>query len=120
MLYLIAKDDAAYVLGLLLVLELRGVDADDYELVPVLLFEALQVRDDVHAVDAAVSPEVEQHDLAAQRRERERRVRVQPPAPAFEFGRTHAPQFTFTRHFIRAFLVLRARYGREHEARQQC
>ena len=30
------------------------------------LFELFQLRQDVHAVDAAVGPEIEQHELAAQ------------------------------------------------------
>jgi hypothetical protein len=61
------------------------VDADDDELARVLLLEPLEVGDDVQAVDAAVGPEVEQHDLAAQLRERERAVGVEPPASAREF-----------------------------------
>ena len=86
----VAEDDVAYVLGVALVLELRGVDADDDELSRVFFFERTEVWDDVHAVDAAVSPEVQEHDLAAQARNRERPIRVQPPAPAFEFRRAHA------------------------------
>src|SRR5205085_7414212 len=89
-LYLVAEDDAANVFGLLLVGELRRVDADDDELPGVLLFEPAQVVDDVHAVDAAVSPEVEEHDLAAQAGNRERLVGVQPAAAALKLRRAHA------------------------------
>jgi hypothetical protein len=77
---LVAQDDAADVVDLLLVVELRGVDACNDVFLRVLLFEPLEVGDDVDAVDAAVSSEVEQHDFAAQLRERERPVGVEPPA----------------------------------------
>jgi hypothetical protein len=90
-LHAVAQDDAADVLRLLLVLELRGVDADDDELVGVFLFQPLEVGDDVDAVDAAVSPEVQEHDLAAQGGERERTLRVQPAAVARQLRRAHAP-----------------------------
>jgi hypothetical protein len=112
----VAEDDAAYVLGLLFVLELGRVDADDDELARVLLFEPLEVGDDVHAVDAAVSPEVEQHDLAAQARNRERPVGVEPAAPALKLGRAHAPLLAIAWHRFTAFLVLRPRArGRQHQ-----
>ena len=59
-------DLAADVLGVPLGVELGGVDADDHQLVLVLLLELGQVGQDVVAVDAAVGPEVEQDDLAPQ------------------------------------------------------
>ncbi len=70
MLDLVTQNDAANVLGLLFIREFCRMHADDYQLVWVLALEPLQIGDDVHAVDAAVSPEVEQHDFALQRRER--------------------------------------------------
>ena len=69
---LVAQDDAADVLGLFLVVELGGMHADDDELIGILRFEPFEVGDDVDAVDAAVSPEVEQDDFAAQGGERKR------------------------------------------------
>jgi hypothetical protein len=61
------------------------------ELVRVLRFEPLEIGDDVHTVDAAVSPEIQQHHLAAQARHRERLVGVQPALAAREFRRARAP-----------------------------
>ena len=59
-------DLAADVLGIALGVELGRVHADHHELVLVLGFELGQIGKDVVAVDAAESPEIEQHDLAAQ------------------------------------------------------
>ena len=42
------------------------MDSQDHQLVGVFLLELFQHRQDVHAVDAAVGPEVQQHDLAAE------------------------------------------------------
>ena len=70
----------------LLVRELGGVDADDDELVRILLFQLLEVGQDVHAVDAAVRPEIEQHDPPAQFA-RARAVSVlSQPSPPFSSG----------------------------------
>ncbi len=52
------------------------MNADDHELVGVFRFEPLEIRQHVHAVDAPVGPEIEQHHLAAQRLQRQRRVHV--------------------------------------------
>ena len=60
--------------------ELRRVHADDHEpLVAVGRVPRLEVRQRAQAVDARVRPEVDQHDLAAQLRERQR-LRVDPGA----------------------------------------
>ena len=59
-----SRDLLADVLGVLLGVELGGVDADDDQLVLVLLLELGEVGQDVVAVDAAERPEVEQDDLA--------------------------------------------------------
>jgi hypothetical protein len=75
---LIAQDGLADVFGHALSGELGRVHADDHELFRVLGFELLQVGDHVDAVDAAVSPEVEQHHLAPQVAQAERAVRVEP------------------------------------------
>ena len=87
MLDLVTQDGLAYVVGLFLGGELGGVDADDDQLCGVFPFELLQLRDDVHAVDAAVSPEVEQHDLAAQLANRDGPFAVQPLQAFGKIGR---------------------------------
>src|SRR6266850_2069306 len=69
MLNLVAENDAADILEVFFVFELGRVDADDDQLVRILFLELLQIGNDVNAVDAAVGPEVEQHNLASQRRE---------------------------------------------------
>ena len=70
--------------------ELRRVHADDLEPVCVVgRVPGAQVRQRAQAVDARVRPEVDQHDLAAQRRERRAAVarRVQPVRDAGEVRR---------------------------------
>ena len=64
MLDLVAQDDAPDVFRLLFVLKLCGVNADHDQFIRVFRFELLQIGNDVDAVDAAVSPEVEQNDFA--------------------------------------------------------
>ena len=56
----------AYVLGELLVLELGRVDTNHHDAARALVrrLDAGQGGEDVHTVDAAVSEEVEDHDLA--------------------------------------------------------
>ena len=72
--------------GVLLVLELRRVNADHDQFVGVLLFQLRQVGHDVDAVDAAERPEVEQDDLALEVfLERERAAGVEPGDAAIEF-----------------------------------
>jgi len=87
---LVAADRLADVAGLSLVGELRGMDADDDERVAVLALETLEIGQDVHAVDAAVGPEVEDDDLAVQLGERQRPVGVQPALTARQLGSAHA------------------------------
>ena len=62
----VLRDLAADVLGVALGVELGRMDADDDQLVLVLLLELGQVGEDVVAIDAAERPEIEQDDLAAQ------------------------------------------------------
>ena len=51
---------------ILLILELRRVYADHHQLTGVGLFQLLQLRQDVHAIDAAIGPEIQQHELPAE------------------------------------------------------
>ena len=50
------------------------------------LLQLLQLGQDVHAVDAAVGPEVEQHELAAEVGEGERLGGIDPFDAAGDFG----------------------------------
>ncbi len=51
---------------------LAHVHSDDDQLFRELLFELLQLRQDMHAVDAAIGPEIENHELATQVTQAER------------------------------------------------
>ena len=75
----VARDGLPDVRRVLLGVELGGVDAeDDQRLLRETLLDAPQHGDDVHAVDAAVGPEVEEDDLTAQLSHGEPAVGVQP------------------------------------------
>ena len=92
MLDLVTQDDAPDVFRLFFVFKLCGVNADHDQLIRVLCFEFLQIRNDVDAVDAAVGPKIQQHDFAFQRRERERLVGFsQPRPPVISGARTRIP-----------------------------
>jgi len=75
-------------LAVLLVGELRRVDTDHHQFLFVFLLEELQVGQHVHAVDAAVGPEVEYDDLAAEVLEVDLAAGgdVEPPETPFEAG----------------------------------
>ena len=65
--------------GVLLGVELGGMNADHhYRVVRVPLFEVPEDGQDVHAVDAAVGPEIEDDDVAAQLADRDGAIHVQP------------------------------------------
>ena len=72
----VAKDDAPDVLRLSFVLKLGGMDTDHHQLIGVLRLELFQIGNDMHAVDAAIGPEIEQDDFAFQRGERQRFVGI--------------------------------------------
>ena len=78
MLDVIPHDRIGDVVGIFFGRELRRVDADDDDLVGIGLFELLEFREDMHAVDAAVGPEVDHHPLAAQVLEPDRAGRIEP------------------------------------------
>ena len=70
--------------------ELPAVHADDEQLARESALQLLQVRHDVQAVDAALRPEVEQHDAAAQIGERQRATAgVEPVEAIRERRRAH-------------------------------
>ena len=75
------------VLAVLFGVELGRMHADhDQRIVPVALLEIVQDREHVHAVDAAVRPEIEHHHLPAQLLDRERPIGIQPRRGAGEIG----------------------------------
>ena len=78
MLDLVAHDCLKNAGRILFILEFGRMDADHHNLIGILLFQLLQVRNDVHAVDAAVRPEIEQYDFASQVLEPDRRVGIDP------------------------------------------
>ena len=83
----VTEHGVADVPRVLLLVELAGVDADHHQrLVLVLLLQVFQVRKDVHAVDAAVGPEVEDDNAAAQVLDGDGLVRVEPAVGAREVG----------------------------------
>ena len=66
------------VLFVLLGLELGRVDPDHDKLVGIRPLQLLQLRQDVHAVDAAIRPKIEQHELPPELLERERPGGIDP------------------------------------------
>lgn len=105
---LIPQRGSADVFGLLLIVELRRMHADDDQLFRIFLLEVFQVRQDVHAVDAAVRPEVEDDDLAPQILQRDWTRRVQPFNAAvqlspFEFEASREGVLDFGRFVLGLF-----------------
>ncbi len=88
---LVTLRDHADVGGLGLVVELGRVNAYHHQFVSVPGLQRVKVGDDVDAVDTAVRPEVEQHDLAAQFLQRQGPVGVYPVEPNRELGGRRAP-----------------------------
>ena len=83
----IPQYDLAQVIGVALVGELGRVDADNHQLVRKFLLQLLQLRDDMHAVDAAVGPEVQDDGLAFELRQLDRLLSIQPVRPFRELRR---------------------------------
>ena len=86
----VPDDRATNGLGVFLVVKLRRVAANDDQLVRILLFEILQVGQDMNAVDAAVGPEVDQDDLSPQILQRDFAGRVEPRFSAIKAGSREA------------------------------
>ena len=66
MLDFVAQDCLADVVGLLSVVELGRMDPDHDQFVRKRPLQLFQLRQDVHAVDAAIGPEIEQDEFALQ------------------------------------------------------
>ena len=92
----VSRDDLAQVLRTSLVGELGRVNTDDHQMFRVRRGEPLEPRQLVQAIDAPVGPELEQDDLAAKRRQRQRCRDVQPVHGADELRRPN-------RHVARFF-----------------
>lgn len=75
----------ADILGQLLIIEFSGVDADNNKLVFIFCLQRFEVRDYVHAVDAAIDPEIEENDFAFEALNCPGR-RIQPGQVPGEFG----------------------------------
>src|SRR5699024_4108170 len=60
------------------VFELGQMHADDDQFIRVFALQCFEIGQNVHAVDAAIRPEIEQHDLALQAAQRERFLRIEP------------------------------------------
>ena len=61
------------------------------------MLQALEIGNDVNAVDAAVGPEVEKDNFAFERGERKWLVGVKPATTACQLRRTH-PSFFLSGH----------------------
>src|SRR5580704_15878729 len=91
MIDVIAKHSREDVPRILLALKLCRMYSDDDQFIWVLPFEPLQIRNNVHAIDAAVCPEVEKYDLATQLLEADGLTEVQPVQSGGKFQRVHFP-----------------------------
>ena len=83
---LVADDGFADILAVAFVVEFGVMHANHDDLVRVLLFQEFEIRQNVHAVDAAVGPEVEDDNLASQFLQGDLARGVQPFRTAFEAG----------------------------------
>ena len=81
------KHGLADVVGVLLFVEFPRMYADDDDrIVLVFLLQEFQVRHDVHAVDAAVGPEIEDNHLPFEILDGDRFFGIEPAVGAREFG----------------------------------
>ncbi len=86
MLDFVAHNSLANAFGIVLGVELAGMDADHHDVVRIGPFQLFQFRQHVHAVDAAVGPEIEDHEFAAQGVQIDRLVGIEPPVPPSNAG----------------------------------
>jgi hypothetical protein len=93
MLKFVAQNDAPDVFSFLFIFELCGVDTDHHELIRILRFKSLEIGNDVHAVNAAVSPEVEQNNFPLQCCEGQWAIGIQPTAAAGKLRRANSNAF---------------------------
>ena len=108
MLDLVTHDRLADALGIVLGIELAGMHADDNHVVGIRLFQLLELRQNVHAVDAAVGPEIENDEFAAQVFKIDRRRGVQPLGAPFQRRGRRSPR----KWILACFVRLSRRRGR--------
>ncbi len=84
MLDIVAEHRIGNIFRVLFGVELGRMNADDDQLVRERMLKFLQNRQDVHAVDAAIGPEIEQHKLATQLLEIDRSAGVDPSSAGVE------------------------------------
>ncbi len=87
MLDLISHDRLTNALRIMLGIELARVHANHYDIVRIRFLKLLELWQHVHAIDAAVRPEIEHDKLAAQIFEIDRARCVQPLGAAFQCRR---------------------------------
>jgi len=87
----VAQHGIPQVRGVSLGGELRRVDTDDDHPVAVLLLDFPQLRKQVHAIDSAEGPEVDDRQPPAQVRQPERPGHVQPIEAFRKLGRPNLP-----------------------------
>ena len=105
----VAEDRLGDVFGIPLGLELGAVDADHHQVVRIGPFELLELRQDVHAINAAVGPEIQEDELAAEGPKLDRAGGVQPGEP----GRQRRDLHALLKGRLRHFLPLTGRRGLE-------
>ena len=108
----IPLNDAPDVVRLPFVLELSRMHPNHHQLVGILLFQPLQVGDDVHAIDTTVSPEIEQHNLAPQVSQGQGLLNVKPIQPGRELRRGHAASISSGHSSLRRQISAAGRWGR--------
>ncbi len=84
MLDIVAEHGVGDVFRILLGFEFCRVNADDDKIFRVGMLELLEFRQDVHAVDAAERPKIDEHELALQIFQVDRPAGVDPGGASFE------------------------------------
>ena len=82
----VAKDDLTDVVRVAFILEFGRMHADHHEFIGIFCFQPFEIGNHVDAVDTAVGPEVENHDLAPQLLEGQGTVGVEPIQSGRELG----------------------------------
>jgi hypothetical protein len=86
----ITHDGLANAFGIVLSIELARMHADDDDVIGIRLFQLFEFRQHVHAVDAAVGPEIEDDEFAAKVFQFDWRRRVEPFGAALQRRRRGA------------------------------
>ena len=81
---IVSQDRLPDVVGLFFRIELRRVNADYHDFIGIGVFQFLEFWQDVHAVDAAIGPEIQQDKFAPQVAQLDWTGGVQPLFAAFQ------------------------------------